>query len=659
MPSSLLKKSRVAPRMTVRARLLQQAARHIAIAFACLAWVLLPMSVQSQQTWEMNLRGADIRELINQVSEISGRNFVLDPRVRGEVTVISPQPLDAEGVYELFLSVLRVHGYAAIDSEVGTKIIPQATARQTIPLSDPSGLSGEALVTEVVPVTNVPAASMVDILRPLVAQHGHVAAVERANVILLSDHVSNILRLKRLIQEIDVADEQEMLVIALEHMFVGNLVEVLERLAPESLGQTGSGPQRVQLVGNTFNNSLIVRGKASAVAPVLKLIGELDQPTRESGAPEVHFLQHSDAQVVAELLRELTPTPTGEDVISEVSIGVDETTNSVVVRADPKVRTEFRQVINQLDVRRPQVLIEAAIIEVSVTDTLSAGVEFAVADGEGRSVPLATTALDATLAPLFKGVLGDDDDATRLDPITSVGNVYEAQRGGSLAVARLDASGISFAAMLRLLATNSSVNLLSTPSVLTLNNEAAKINVGQKVPFRTGSFATSGDGSNNPFTTTQRGEIGITMEVTPHINEGDALRLTVLQTVETIEASATASLGDIVTNSREISATILADNQQTIVLGGLIQDDFENVQFKVPLLGDIPLVGRLFRSDSDTRRKRNLIVLLRPTILRDAPDVADVTARKFQGVFEAELFGEDVEEIYDGRPTTAEEDAEN
>lgn len=628
--------------------------RHIAILLMFMGMVCLPILTLAQQTWEMNLRGADIRELINKVSEISGRSFVLDPRVRGEVTVIAPQPLDAEGVYELFLSVLRVHGYAAIDSEVGTKIIPQATARQTIPLADPRFLSGEDLVTEVIPVANVQAASMVDILRPLVAQHGHVAAVERANVIILSDHVSNILRLKKLILEIDVADEQEMLVVPLEHMFVGNLVEVLQRLAPETLGQTGSGPQRVQLVGNTFNNSLIVRGKPGAVAPVLKLIIELDQPARQSGAPEVHFLQHSDASSVAELLRELAPNPRGEDVVSEVSIGVDESTNSVVIRADPRVRAEFRQVIDRLDIRRPQVLIEAAIIEVSVTDTIEVGVEFAFADGEGKSVPLASTALDATLAPLFQGVLSQADQ-TRIDPIAAVGNIYQAQSGGSLAVARLDASGISFAAMLHLLATNSSVNLLSTPSVLTLNNEKARINVGQSVPFSTGSFTTSGDGSNNPFRTTERAKIGITLEVTPHINEGDALRLTVLQTVETIEPAATAALGDLVTNNREISATILADDQQTIVLGGLIQDDFENIQYKVPLLGDLPLVGRLFRSDSDTRRKRNLIVLLRPTILRDAPGLAQVTSRKYQGVFETELFGGDVENIYDGRPEEEDE----
>ena len=628
--------------------------RHIAILLMFMGMVCLPILTLAQQTWEMNLRGADIRELINKVSEISGRSFVLDPRVRGEVTVIAPQPLDAEGVYELFLSVLRVHGYAAIDSEVGTKIIPQATARQTIPVADPRFLSGEVLVTEVIPVANVQAASMVDILRPLVAQHGHVAAVERANVIILSDHVSNILRLKKLILEIDVADEQEMLVVPLEHMFVGNLVEVLQRLAPETLGQTGSGPQRVQLVGNTFNNSLIVRGKPGAVAPVLKLIIELDQPARQSGAPEVHFLQHSDASSVAELLRELAPTPRGEDVVSEVSIGVDESTNSVVIRADPRVRAEFRQVIDRLDIRRPQVLIEAAIIEVSVTDTIEVGVEFAFADGEGKSVPLASTALDATLAPLFQGVLSQADQ-TRIDPIAAVGNIYQAQSGGSLAVARLDASGISFAAMLHLLATNSSVNLLSTPSVLTLNNEKARINVGQSVPFSTGSFTTSGDGSNNPFRTTERGEIGITLEVTPHINEGDTLRLTVLQTVETIAPAATAALGDLVTNNREISATILADDQQTIVLGGLIQDDFESIQYKVPLLGDLPLVGRLFRSDSDTRRKRNLIVLLRPTILRDAPGLAQVTSRKYQGVFETELFGGDVENIYDGRPEEEDE----
>lgn len=621
------------------------------LACALAASMCISPALLAQETWEMNLRGADIRELISKVSEISGRNFVLDPRVRGEVTVISPQPLDAEGVYELFLSVLRVHGFAAIESDTGIKIIPQATARQTIPLADPGALSGEDLVTEVVPVINTQAASLVDILRPLVAQHGHVAAVERANVIIVSDHVSNLARLKKLIQEIDVADEQEMLVVPLEHMFVGNLVEILQRLAPETLGQTGSGPQRVQLIGNSFNNSLILRGKPSAVAPVLKLISELDQPARESGAPEVHFLQHSDAEGIAEILRELAPTPSGEDVMSEVTIGVDQSTNSVVIRADPRVRQEFRQVISQLDVRRPQVLIEAAIIEVSVTDTLQAGVEFAIADGDGSSVPLATTALDATLAPLFQGVLGQTDQS-RIDPIGTVGNVYEAQAGGSVAVARLDAGGVSFAAMLQLLATNASVNLLSTPSVLTLNNELARINVGQSVPFSTGSFTTAGDGSSNPFQTTERKPIGITLEVTPNINEGDALRLEVKQTVEVIEPVATASIGDLVTNTREIEAIILADNQETIVLGGLIQDDIDRVERKVPLLGDIPLVGRLFRADSDTRRKRNLIVLLRPTILRDATDIAQVTSRKYEGVFEAELRGRDIrglEDIYDGR----------
>ena len=624
---------------------------HLACVLLLTAAALAPTVVSSQQTWEMNLRGADIRELIGKVSEISGRNFVLDPRVRGEVTVISPQPLDAEGVYEIFLSVLRVHGYAAVESDTGVKIIPQATARQTIPLASAGGLSGEHLVTEVVPVVNTQAASLVDTLRPLVAQHGHVAAVERANVIIMSDHVSNIARLKRLIQEIDVADEQEMLVVSLEHMFVGNLVEVLQRLAPETLGASGTGPQRVQLVGNSFNNSLILRGKSSALAPVLRLISELDKPARQSGAPEVHFLQHSDASVIAEILRELAPTPTGDDVVSEVSIGTDETTNSVVIRADPRVRSEFRQVISQLDVRRPQVLIEAAIIEVSLTDTLRAGVEFAVADGEGRSVPLATTALDATLAPLFSSVLAQDDTSS-IDSIAALGNVYQAGAGASLAVARLDSQGISFAAMLRLLATSTSVNLLSTPSVMALNNEQTILTVGQNIPINTGSFTTSGDGSNNPFRTTERKDVGITLDVTPHINEGNQMRLKVVQIVETIEPEASASLGDILTNKREITATILADDGQTIVLGGLIQDDIETIQRKVPVLGSIPIAGRLFRSDTDTHRKRNLIVLLRPTIMRDASGVAQVTKRKYEGVFETELKGTELDEVYDGRPQT-------
>ncbi len=640
---------------------MQLTPRHLLCALLLGTAALMPAVATGEETWEMNLRGADIRELIGKVSEISGRNFVLDPRVRGEVTVIAPQPLDADGIYELFLAVLRVHGFAAIDSDTGVKIIPQATARQSIPLTDPDTLSGEDLVTEALSVINVQASGLVDILRPLVAQHGHISAVESANVIILSDHVSNLTRLKKIIEEIDVADELDMLVLPLEHMFVGNLVEILQRLAPETLGQVGSGPQRVQLIGNSFNNSLVLRGKSSAVAPVLKLVRELDQPGRENGAPEVHFLQHSDATAVAELLRELTPTPSGEDATVDVTIGVDTSTNSVVVRADPRVRMELRQVIRQLDIRRPQVLIEAAIIEVSVIDTLKAGVELAVADGEGRSVPLATTALDATLAPLFRGVL-TDENASRVDPIATTADVYGARRGASLAVARLDASGISFAAMLQLLATNTAVNLLSTPSVVTLNNQAASIQVGQNVPFLTGTFTTTADGASNPFRTTERRDIGITLQVTPQINTGDALRLEVMQVVETIEPVATATVNDIVTNKREISATILAQDEQTIVLGGLIQDNFESIERKVPLLGDIPVLGRLFRSDSDTRRKRNLIVLLRPTILRDASGVAQATRRKYEGVFEAELEAGDVpsiEGVYEGLMRESEAFAED
>lgn len=609
-------------------------------------------------SWRINLKEADIGEFVTQVARITGRNFVVDPRVKGRITVISSASLDADGVYELFLSVLRVHGFAAVPAGDVVKIVQQTLAKQSSSDGDfDPEVDGELMVTRVIPAENVASSELVKILRPLIPQYSHVASVDNPNVIILSDHAENIRRMETLIREIDVAEDEQVVVVALEEAWVENMVALLEALAPDQIGQGGSGPQAVQIVANSRNNSLVLRGKAAPIARMRGLIRELDTPSTATGSTRVFRLRHSDAEQVATILDAMLAQQgagTDENRPVETSIQADTSLNALVVRADPTTMSEIASIVSQLDVRRTQVLIEAAIVEVSVNASQSVGVDFAIVDQDGDKAPLLVSPLGQALQGLLGAAVGDGATTTDdLDLLGAAGSVTSP----TLAVAKLS-NGISFAAILQALGTNSDSDLLSTPSILTLDNEEASIVVGQNVPFRTGSFTTTSDGANNPFTTIQREDVGITLKVIPHIHDGDAVRLEVEQEVSSVVNGASvgsAGFSDIVTNKRTIQTTILADDGQTIVLGGLIQDDVIESNRRVPLLADLPLAGKLFQSNSTERVKRNLLVFLRPTILRDEDEVADMTARKYEGVWrvgdrdETERLPEDIDLLYGGR----------
>ena len=594
----------------------------------------------AEQSWKINLKEADIGEFVTQVARITGRNFVVDPRVKGRITVISSASLDREGVYELFLSVLRVHGFAAVPAGDVVKIVQQTLAKQSSSDGDfREDVDGELIVTRVIPAENVLSSELVKILRPLIPQYGHVASVDNPNVIILSDHAENIRRMEEIIREIDVADDEQVVVVPLEEAWVENVVQLLEALAPDQLGGSGvRGPQAVQVVANARNNSLVLRGKPGPIAKLRTLIARLDQPASRTGSTQVFRLQHGDAELVAQLLQGIVAEQAagGENPQAQTTIQADTSLNAVVVRADPGTIAEVAAIIEQLDVRRTQVLIEAAIVEVSIQDSSNIGVDLAVADRTGDSAPLATSPLAGALGTLLGNTIGEGDvDSTEdLDLIGAAA----ATTSPTLAVAKLS-NGVSFAAVLQALRTNSESDLLSTPSILTLDNEEASIVVGQNVPFRTGSFTTNQSGANNPFTTIQREDVGITLKVIPHIHDGNAVRLEVEQEVSSVVNSASigeSGFSDIVTNKRTIQTVILADDLQTIVLGGLIQDDVQETERRVPLLGSIPVAGQLFRSNSRERVKRNLLVFLRPTILRADDAVADVTDRKYRGIWQVQ-----------------------
>lgn len=609
------------------------------VLFIAAVALLFTMSATAEkETWKVNLKNADIREFVTQVSSITGKSFVVDPRVKGNVTVVSTASMDKQAVYELFLSVLRVHGYAAVPAGSVTKVVQQVLAKQS---SNPKDFlvnqQSEELVTSVIPVRNSPSAELVKILRPLIPQYGHVAGIESPNALIVSDHASNIERLTQIVQRIDVADNQTVEIVDLQDAWVEDMVGLLEELAPDQIGKGAKGPNRVTIVASERTNSLVIKGERETVSRVKLLINQLDVPANRSGSTQVVRLSHSDAAELAEILKNIIGEgDQGSDNSNsvKVSIQADEALNALVVRADPSTMLEIKDIIASLDVRRLQVLIEAAIVEVTADFTRELGSELFIADADSGNVPLGLTAPTGTLAQILSAIALDNETVPNLgsNPLIVGGRINE--------------TGTSFGVLIRTLATNGDVNLLSTPSITTMDNEEAKIHVGQNVPFRTGSTATGTDGTTNPFTTIQREDVGLTLEVTPHIHDGDLVRLKVHQETSEVDPSSLNAIGtdgasDLITNKRTIDTTVLVDDQEVIILGGLIRDKETEGESKVPVLGSIPGVGFFFRNSTTKVEKQNLLVFLKPTVLDDRQAISEVTTRKFDSVYEVEIEGRD------------------
>jgi general secretion pathway protein D len=599
---------------------------------------LLLSASAAEDTWKINLKNADIREFISQVSTITGRSFIIDPRVKGDVTVVSSTAMDRDGIYELFLSVLQVHGFAAVPSGDVVRIVQTVLAKQSGNPNDfEEGLESQELVTRVIPVLNAPSDEMVKVLRPLIPQYGQIAALSQPNVLIISDHASNINRLVEIVNRVDVADSLEVSIIDLKEAWVEDIVALLEQLAPEQIGKSAKGPNRVSIVASERTNSLVIKGERYTVARVKQLVSQLDVPANRSGTIKVVRLAHSDATKMAEILNSLVKErKSGESGgMVEVSVQADEAINALVIRADPANMIDIMDIIDSLDVRRMQVLIEAAIVEVNADFSRQLGSELALGSASSSTTPLGLTAPSGTLAQILQGlaITGQPSAPTSLGDAPLIA-------GG-----RLDATGTSFAFIIKALAANGDVNLLSTPSITTMDNEEAKIVVGQNVPFRTGSTVTGSQGTTNPFTTIQREDVGLTLEVTPHINSDNLVRLLIHQEVSEVDASSLSGIGsqaaaDLITNKRTIDTTILVEDNEVIILGGLIRDKETQGESRVPVLGSIPGLGMLFRNRTTSTEKQNLMVFLRPTVLKNQADIAEATERKFNRVFELEIEGE-------------------
>lgn len=596
--------------------------------------------LSDDQTWKINLKNADIREFITQISTITGKTFIVDPRVKGKVTIISSTSLDTDATYELFLSVLRVHGYAAVPSGSVVKIVQQVLAKQSGSEMDfVETAEGEQLITRVIPVANTTAIELVKILRPMIPQYGHIAGLTTPNALIISDHAENIKRLIKIVNSIDVADTTTLMILQLKEAWVEDIVALLEKLAPAEIGKSAKGPNSIRIVANARNNSLVLKGEPRTLERMKDLVEKLDMPADDTSTIQVIRLANADAGDMAEILKNLvsdTDTRTARtDQQSGTSIQADESLNALIIRADPAQMFELKKVIELLDIRRVQVLIEAAIIEVSTDFTKDLGSELIAADISAETLPLGITAPSGILASILLAQAGI--------PTASIPDLGTSPL---LAAGKWRKDGVSFGFILRALIQNSDVNLLSTPSILTLDNQKATIVVGQSVPFRTGSTTTGSGGTINPFTTIERQDVGLTLEVTPHIHDGNLIRLEIYQEVSEVDQRSFGLVGDdgtsdLITNIRTIETTVLVEDGEIIILGGLMRDKITTSESRVPVLGAIPLIGRFFKSSSDKHEKQNLLVFLRPTVLTTKEGIAEISKRKYSSVWEVEIKGVD------------------
>lgn len=574
----------------------------------------------------LNLKDADIETLVATVSEITGKNFIVDPRVKGKVTVISSQPLGADQLYRVFLSILRVHGYAAVPDGEAIKIVPDTSARQDSieTTTEPAGRPSDELVTRIIQVEHVKPSELIPILRPLIPQQGHLAAHDASDVLLISDRAGNVERLSGIVDRLDTGSDQEIELIRLENANATEVVRTLGELTDE--GERSA----TKIVADERTNAILLGGDPAARLRLKALIDRLDTPLEAGGRTRVVALRYADAESLVPILQAIhggegqqQQQQGGGPRETPISIRAHSETNALVITAPPAVFEQMRQVIDQLDVRRAQVLVEAIIAEVAVDSLDQLGVQWQLGfDGD--------TIGGTNFGGPGNSILSISQNPAAIGSGLTIGSV-----DGTTTIPGIEGEILQIEALVQALRSDATTNVLSTPSVLTLDNQEAEIKVGQEVPFRTGQFTSTGtedaQGRVNPFQTIQRKDVGLTLRVTPHINEDDSVSLEIETEVSSIAPGVQGAAG-LITSKRTLKTGVMVKDQSLLVLGGLIDEDIQERIEKVPGLGDIPLLGRLFRHRRTDSVKRNLMVFLRPRIMRSPEEGQGVTQRRYERI---------------------------
>ncbi len=584
---------------------------------------------QDDQQIMPNYREADIRQVVEAVGAVTGRNFIVDPRVNANVTLLSFSPMTPDTFYQAFLSTLQVHGFAAVEAEDIVQIIPEATSR-LFGGSVEEG-RGADIVTRVIELANVGATALVPILRPLIPQAGNIVAHTESNILIISDRAANVERMVNIIRRIDVSGASEIEVIQLENASATETVRMLDAL--NQAAQAAGGAPTVRAVADERTNSVLLSGTQTNRLRFRALIAHLDTPSGAGGDTQVRYLRYADAEELADQLQSQfreAAEEQGEAVGPDaggVRIWADPGTNALVIDAPANTLQDINAVIDKIDIRRAQVQVDAIIVEISEEVAAELGVTWAL-DGSATN-----NGVGVTNFGIGRGIvqLGTAATADTLNPASIA-------QGVTIGVGRFMDAGTNWAAIISALQGDAATNIVSTPTIVTLDNEMAEINVGQTVPFLTGSFASTGaaQGSVNPFQTIEPRDIGTRLAITPQINEGSGVKLMIEQETSGIATNVTGAV-DLVTNTRTIMTSVFVEDGEMLVLGGLMDDQLRQEEQRVPGLGRIPGLRWLFRARNAERVKTNLMVFIRPTILRDSAAARFETNAKYQYLRDLQL----------------------
>ncbi len=604
--------------------------------------------VSNRATITPNYKDADLSQITEAVSAVTGKTIIIDPRVKAQVTMLSSTPMSPNAFYEAYLSILQVHGFVAVPSGGNTlTIIPDANARQ-VPANDLPGTinsNSSELVTQVITVRNVSAAQLVPILRPLVATYGNLVAYSASNMLVITDRANNVNRMLRIIERIDKATDDNYEIIQMQNATASEIIKVVNSLsASGATPAPADGGQPLKVVADDRTNSIIISGDKAAQLRVRTLITYLDTPLQSGSNTKTRFLEYADAETMANSLKAqiqgITQAATGSaaagstssNLSNSVSIWADKATNALVVSAPPKIMEQIMSIVDTLDIRLANVKLEAIVVEVSASKSAELGVNWALYGNANSNVP----------AAIFNG---------GSTPITSVAsaaltnNFSALPSGTTLGVGRIIDSGVSFAAILHALQEDGNTNIISTPSITTQDNKEAKIEVTQQVPLITGQYTSTGTstgttsgstGTVNPFTTIQRQDVGTKLHITPKISKGGTITLKIAQESSSLSQQ-TGDAGSLITNKRSIETQVLVDDGQTIILGGLLDDKVTEGASRVPILSSIPLIGHLFKSSNSKKSKTNLLVFIKPTVMRNAIQASYETNSKYNFVRDLQL----------------------
>jgi general secretion pathway protein D len=637
----------------------------------CGVLALSPAATAAEEQVSLNFVNADIDEVIKAVSQITKRNFLIDPRVKGTITIVSSTPIPASMAYDTLLSALRLQGFAAIESDGVTKVMPEADAKLYIPKVGSNG-GGDKLVTRVFMLHHESAVQMVPILRPLIAPNNVVVAYPNNNALVVTDYASNLKRIEQIVTTLDQPQSAAAIVIPVKYASVVDVAQTINRLMLDgSVMANGSvdASQRFMLMADTRTNSLLLRTDSPArIAQVNGLVAMLDVQTSTPGNIHVVYLKNAEAAQLALTLRSvlsgdtappaapsgpLSPpsssaspgasgtagtsgtsasssapatlgTPSSATAAAPASGGMIQAytaSNALIITASDAVYNNLRAVVEMLDVRRAQVFVEALIVEVTAARAAEFGIQWQALNGlNGRGI-----------------IGGTNFGSTGQNIIGAAQNIGSVSQGLNLGIANGTAmlpggvAIVNLGMLARALETDSNTNILSTPNLLTLDNEEAKIIVGQNVPFITGSYAQTGTTATaTPFQTIDRKDVGLTLMIKPQISQGGTVKLQIYQEVSSVDPTTVNNPGGVTTNKRSLESTVLVDEGQIVVLGGLIQDSVGDNRNKVPLLGDIPWLGSLFRYDTRQRTKTNLMVFIRPYVMRDAHSHQGLTQDRYE-----------------------------